>query len=389
VTIERATVRSAADRLVVSTDHGVEAVYCSGLRQTLLYPEVPAGLSAKPVLSMTTKDQPGGTVTITLAYLATGFDWDATYVGTLAPDGKSLSLLGWLTLASADDTSFADPTTAAVAGTINRSDDTREDSGREAKEEAENLNKGFGCWPAGTTSDIRTPPLPPPMMVMMAPPAPMADIVVTARRRAEKLQDVPIAVTARSESLGDLKLYRIPVPVTVAARSQKQVAFMVKQRVAGAVIYRARIDGDEPGEVQMLFRFRNRKQDGLGEPLPAGRAILYQQSEAGRLFVGETFTPDKTTDEDVELTFGEASGVTIEHDAKEDGERRTRHLLTIRNANPFPITFELDFPKGGETRLRLPQGRIVDKPGKRVWTATVPANGTLASRYLETEQDEK
>lgn len=84
---ERARIRSAADRLVMETPRGVEAVYCSGLNQTLLYPGVPAHLSAKPVLSMTTKDQPGGTVTITLAYIATGFDWDATYVATLAPDG--------------------------------------------------------------------------------------------------------------------------------------------------------------------------------------------------------------------------------------------------------------------------------------------------------------
>ena len=68
-------------------------------------PGVPATLSAKPVLSMLTKDQPGGRATITLAYIATGFDWDATYVGTLAPDGQSMALLGWLTMASGDDTS--------------------------------------------------------------------------------------------------------------------------------------------------------------------------------------------------------------------------------------------------------------------------------------------
>jgi hypothetical protein len=87
VTEETATIRSAADRLVVTTARGSEAVHCSGLNQTLIYPGVPQTLSAKPVLSMTTKDQPGGTATVTLAYLATGFDWDATYVGTLNEDG--------------------------------------------------------------------------------------------------------------------------------------------------------------------------------------------------------------------------------------------------------------------------------------------------------------
>lgn len=89
---EQATIRSAANRMVISTSRGAEAVYCTGLAQTLLYPGVPTSLSAKPVLSMTTKEQPGGQTTITLAYIATGFDWDATYIGTLQPDGKEMAL---------------------------------------------------------------------------------------------------------------------------------------------------------------------------------------------------------------------------------------------------------------------------------------------------------
>ena len=160
VTEETATIRSAAERLVVTTARGSEAVYCSGLNQTLIYPGVPPTLSAKPVLSMTTKDQPGGTATVTLAYLATGFDWDATYVGTLGDDGKTLSLLGWLTMASGDDTTFADATAAAVAGRINRSHETRDDTGRIAVDQARNLDRQFACWPARTTSDIDPQGLP-------------------------------------------------------------------------------------------------------------------------------------------------------------------------------------------------------------------------------------
>ena len=43
VTEERATIRSAADRLIMTTPRGVEAVYCTGLNQTLIYPGTPAG----------------------------------------------------------------------------------------------------------------------------------------------------------------------------------------------------------------------------------------------------------------------------------------------------------------------------------------------------------
>ncbi len=389
VTEESATIRSAADRLVVSTERGSEAVYCSGLSQTLIYPEAPPTLSAKPVLSMTTKDQPGGRATVTLAYLATGFDWDATYVGTLGEDGRTLSLLGWLTMASGDDTTFPDATAAAVAGKVNRSRATRDDTGRNAVNQARYLNRQFGCWPAKTTSDIDAPYPPPP-----PPPAPApmmmameADsIVVTAQRARGGLAKA--AVVAQAEDLGDLKLYAIPVPVTVAARSQKQVAFLVKDEVKGDLLYRARVGWGAPEDPQMLFRFRNRKQDGAGDPLPAGKAVLYQDARLGRMFVGEASLPDKALDEEVELAFGAPSNVTLETDeqplAKGDGAAYT---ATIRNANPFPVRFEVDFPKDAGRLFGGISGTVIDKPAKRVWTATIPANNSIRLTYRATDRD--
>ena len=392
VTEERARIRSAADRMVIETTRGAEAVYCTGLKQTLIYPNAPATLSAKPVLSMTTKDQPGGSVTITLAYIATGFDWDATYVATLADDGKSMALFAWLTMASGDETSFVDATTSAVAGRVNRSAATRDDTGRNARNAAAWLNRGAGCWPAGTTSDVGYPPPPPPPGV----PAPMmvlqesADFMDTGRMRDEmKSRAAPASVVAKSEELGDLKLYSIPVPVTVAARSQKQVAFLQKERVTGQLVYHARVSGEEPDEPTMLFRFRNRKAEGLGDPLPAGKAVVYQDSTFGRMVVGESSLPDKAVDEEVEMTFGEPANVTQETETLAGGnDKWNDHRITIRNANPFPVRYEIDFPTGSGTRfLNLP-ARLLAKPGKRVWATTIPANGTAKLTYRTTSIDE-
>ena len=388
VTEERATIRSAADRLVIDTPRGAEAVYCTGLNQTLIYPGAPATLSAKPVLSMTTKDQPGGKVTITLAYIATGFDWDATYVATLADDGKSMALFAWLTMASGDETSFVDATTAAVAGRVNRSAATRDDSGREARNRAAWLNRSSGCWPAGTTSDAYWPSPPPmhaspPMNMMME----ADEIMVTGGMRMEaKSMAAPAAVVAVSEALGDLKLYRIPVPVTVAARSQKQVAFLQKERVSGQLVYHARVDGEEPGQPQMLFRFRNRKADGLGDPLPAGKAVVYQDSASGRMVVGESSLPDKAADEEVEMVFGEPANVTqMPEEIAGGGDKWSDYKVTIRNANPFAVRYEIDFPTGGGSRfLNLP-GKLLAKPGKRVWAVTIPANGATSLTYRTTD----
>ena len=388
VTEERATVRSAADRLVLTTPRGVEAVYCSGLNQTLIYPGTPAGLSAKPVLSMTTKDQPGGRVTITLAYIATGFDWDATYVGTLADDGKSLNLLSWLTMASGDETSFVDATTSAVAGRINRSDDTRDDSGRRARDEARWLNKWSSCWPAGTTtSDLGSgiPPPPPPPSAPMAMMMESADIVVTGAMRMDKAMSARVAVTAVTEALGDLKLYRIPIPVTVAARSQKQVAFLNAGNVKGTLVYRSKIGGS-PEEPQMLFRFRNRKADGLGDPLPAGKAVLYQASPWGTQLIGESTMRDKAVDEEVELVFGQPTSVTMaSHEDPVAKGKWTAVTVTLRNANPYAVNYELEFPTGSDQVYRGLPGKLVLKPGKRLWQIALAPGSQTKVRYQYAE----
>lgn len=392
VSEERATVRSAADRLVVTTTQGSEAVYCSGLAQTLIYPGVPESLSAKPVLSMTTKNQPGGRVTVTLAYIATGFDWDATYVGTLADDGKSLALLSWLTMASGDETSFIDAQTNAVAGRINRSDETRDDTARNARNDARWLNKASACWPAGRTHQLPTgyPPPPPPPPPPAAPAIYMemagADMVVTAARM--KSVSAPIAVTAVSEALGDLKLYRIPVPVTVAAQSQKQVAFLNAEKIRGELVYRSKAYGDSLEDPQMLFRFRNRKAEGLGDPLPAGKVVLYQDSQFGRQVVGESDLADKAVDEEVEIVFGRPTGVTAQIEQTREGKAGYAVAARLKNANPFPVRYEIEFPSGSDWTFRnLPKG-LLKKPGKQIWAVTIPAGGEVKQAWKVTRLGE-
>ena len=56
---------------------------------------------------------------VTLTYLATGFDWGASYVARIAEDGKTLDLFAWLTVANSNGESFADANLSALAGTLN------------------------------------------------------------------------------------------------------------------------------------------------------------------------------------------------------------------------------------------------------------------------------
>jgi hypothetical protein len=393
VTEEAATIRSAANRMIISTRQGSEAVYCSGLSQSLIYPNAPATLSAKPVLTMTTLDQPGGKVTMTLAYLATGFDWDANYVATLSDDRKSIGLFSWLTMVSNDETSFIDATTSAIAGNVNRSNQTRDTTGLALRAAARSLNVTGNCWPSQTTSTsssgfgiIVPRTYPQSMHSKAAISAEEDDVFLSGSTISRWIQESAIAVTAASERIGDLVLYKIPIPVTIAARSQKQVAFLADKTVKGEIVYQVKAFRDETSDLEMVFRFTNDAKSGLGDPLPAGALTMYQMTPQGRHLIGETRVANRTKDEEVELYFGDVSDVTYEQVTDYSGPGG-RYKIT--NNNAYPIRFELEFSNDRNSRFKnLPRG-LIKKPGKRVWSVMIPANGkrfvTYESRVIETE----
>src|SRR3546814_6688158 len=82
----------------------------------------------------------------------------------------------------------------------------------------------------------------------------MDSIIVTAQRRPSAEMLSAVAVVASQEDLGDLKLYRVPIPVTVAANGQKQVALLVKDRVPFRTIYRVRVFPGDEGAAMMPER---------------------------------------------------------------------------------------------------------------------------------------
>lgn len=223
---------------------------------------------------------------------------------------------------------------------------------------------------------------------MMLAMADSAEIIVTGTKRQALMMSSPVAVavTAVMEGLGDLKLYRAPVPVTVAAQSQKQVAFLAKDEIKGVLAYRSKVDWGEPNEPRILFRFKNSEKEGLGKPLPAGRLVFYQDGDNGTMVMGESTLPDKAVDEEVELEIGTSEEVTLEHEEEgSDAKRKSiDHLVTVKNANPFPIRFELEFPTGGDLRFSRLSGRIERKPGKQVLVLTVPGNSEQPVRYRST-----
>ena len=164
------------------------------------------------------------------------------------------------------------------------------------------------------------------------------DIVVTGSRMA------------RQEELGDLKLYRIPDATTVAAMSQKQVMMFDKKAVPVDVIYRARVwDGGDSG-VRISLRAQNRKEKGLGIPLPAGQVAVFEPQGERNLLVGESSVDDKAINEEVQIDVADATQVAIRVEQGERGDDWEDRSLVVTNANRHPIRFEAELQRYDDIR---------------------------------------
>jgi hypothetical protein len=386
---EEAVVRTRADGgLVLQTSQGFEAVRCSGLPENMTFDRVPAGLSAQPVFSVDTRDPAGGTYTIELTYLAWGFDWQAHYVAMLEEPGRSdevkLRLMSWLTLLNDNGQSFPGAELLVVAGKLNVVSNFQ---GLADPPDARPL--ALTCYPFGSTAagspiDELLPPPPPP------PSAPMAAmqeaIVVTGaqvRRRADMVVD-ELAMKAEEEALGDLKLYRVPEPVTVSAKSLKQVVFLDQNEVEGRLLYKAACspwdNQDEPLPAGMLLATVNDKKHGLGMALPMGGITVFEPSSFGEQLVAEERLRDYAEGQDVELALGESTQVFLQCervDGIDPHEVPTRWIsirVTLTNANLNPARVRLVLGVSGDWQLRGIQGTRV-KDGEVIVEVTVPGNG--------------
>ncbi|MGH6614017.1 DUF4139 domain-containing protein [Sphingomonas sp.] len=366
--------------VVLTTAEGVEALGCAGLPEALSYPSVPEDLAAKPTLSVVTDTATAATATVQLSYLAQGFDWSAHYVARVADDGDTLDLFAWLTVINGGSQGFAAANTNAVAGAPNKEADHPLPKGPEP---ALHLR----CWPMDITSThprwgiASPPPAPPPPPEVMNESG-MADIIVTGNYRGARA-DVPVGVsvmTAEQEELGDLKLYHVPEPVTVAAMSRKQVAMIDRKKVRFDRVYTGEFeefdydaDDDDPESeaATRVLRTENLEAKGLGLPLPAGGIATFERVSGESLLLGESNLADRAIGDEVEFGTGESSDVRYKIVARRPSERRKPYKVIVTNARSTPETFELVIPY----KLASTSAKMIERKGRKAWRVIVPANG--------------
>ncbi|NML11826.1 hypothetical protein HHL08_16990 [Sphingobium sp. AR-3-1] len=365
--------------VILKTAQGYEALGCSGLPERMLYPQKPADLSPRPTLSViATSDRPTR-ATLQLTYLAEGFDWAANYVADMADDGDTLDLMAWLTVANGGVTGFPDAQLSVIAGQPNK-------QARRVQPRPTGGPLRLTCWPTDVTSThprwILSPtegPIPPLMYVA----AEAEDIVVTSMRRTEGVvmaAPAPPPPPPPPEDVGDLKLYRVPVMVDVAANAQKQVALLHQPGVKVERLYAATVYGEAESQPMTLrLRLQNRKGDGLGLPMPSGRVAVFEQVQDMRLLAGEADIGDKAEGERVDYDMAASADVRIAARIKRQSRKSRDWAITLTNARPFPVTAEVTIPHDIAPR---PTG--MERRGNGwIWRTTIPANDALTWSYTE------
>lgn len=379
---ERATVLATNGGTVLRIGDRIEVLRDDGLPVRVVFDGIPAGMRARPTLSITVQSTQNGRRPAALRYLTRGMNWQADYVAMYDEASGKLDMQGWVTLTNNSGTPYVNATTTLVAGTP---------TGVEA-------NNGYNNY---------------------RPQPPRGRVTQAGTETADR------------ERLGNFYLYPLPTRTTIASAQTKQVSFLDVQGVPATSGYQFVVNGfnsaDEPEQASTAINFRTSADGGLGDALPAGTIRFYQRDRTGTAqFIGQSEVGHTPMGSTLSLSTGTAFNVRVKptvvrrEQASESiwtgtqrttvnirGMReitatseyytrrpywRTAMRYTLTNAQPHEVTVELVQRnlewRWDSTRVESePQPGVTDREGERRWMVTVPANGsrdfdvTYVTRY--------
>jgi hypothetical protein len=308
------TLLSAQGGITLALESGEIATFnqWTGIR----YPSLPGGLITKPTLVWTIDADKGGEHPVRVSYQAQGLTWWADYNAVLDESkGCTLDLGAWVTIVNQSGGSFPNAQLKLVAGEVNRA-------------------------PAGGLDRIE---------------------VTGTRMKAAMVADDGFAESAlfeyhlytlgRRTDLPDNSTKQIELfPAANGMRCEKQLLFTAApaaQAYWGAPNLDQGYAATTPGEVGAYLRFDNRKDNGLGVPLPAGRVRVNQLNSAdGSLeFIGEDVIGHTPRNEKLNLKLGKAFDIV--------GERRQTAFSSDSKARWAEESFEISVRNRKQEKVSL------------------------------------
>ena len=114
---------------------------------------------------------------------------------------------------------------------------------------------------------------------------------------------------------------------------------------------------------------------------------MFQPRGGTSLLIGEGSIDDKAVGEEVEAQIADATQVTVDSDNPDSSKDWEGYVLTARNANAYPVTFEAQFSLEDQTRMSRMTGKLTRKDGKLLWSVQIPANASRTLGYRLADRD--
>jgi hypothetical protein len=279
------------------------------------FDRLPADLIAKPTLVWSLNNTGAESHTVEASYLTNGIGWRSDYVVVVNQDDTKADLNGWVTINNNSGTAYNKAELKLVAGDVSR-----------VREEA------------------------------LMPKARPAEVEARAQAQFQE------------QAFFEYHLYTLERPATLKNNETKQISLLSatsfslkKELVLNGQQYYFR-GYNNPGEaikekVGVFVEFKNSKENGLGQPLPAGIVRVYKADQTGaQQFIGENRIDHTPKDESVRVKLGEAFDVVAERkqtDYKAIAPRVFEYAyeIRIRNHKEEAVTVIVNEPIGGDWEI--------------------------------------
>ncbi|MEN3973679.1 DUF4139 domain-containing protein [Emcibacter sp. SYSU 3D8] len=349
-TVETATLLGANGGIVLKVGDHIETMSgASDASRRLTFDSLPGNLRSRPTLSMAVNS--GGAVSrdLMLTYMTGGLDWKADYVANLAPDEKSLSLQGWISITNTSGTPYEQAQVQVVAGQVNQA--------------------------------------PPPRGY--------------ARDKGMEMMTMSASRMPQEESFFEYHLYTLPGSITLAENQTKQVALLEAPKITATRVLESRggnwslsrVGDMQPQPASITLKFGNDDRSGLGTPLPGGTVRVYKDDSRGQVqFVGADSIRHTPRNEKVELSLGQAFDVTVKRKQTDFRQTNAQNGQLIEATSSWEVTVKNGKKEAAEVRVvELLQGdwRITaeSRPHQKeaanmaVWNVRAPAEGQTTFTY--------
>ena len=299
-----------------------------------LLPKLPEDVQEEPTLSLRTENEAAGKQAIRLSYLMGGLSWEADYVLTLAPSGKTGALNGWATVTNNSGCAFVGAALKLVAGDVQRA---------------------------------------PSRNLRMAAKAVMNEAAFGDAMPAE-------------EPFSQFHLYTVPGRVDLSAGSTRQVSLLGAPQVAVRQELSSRFG---PGmhqqarpveqSVDVRLYLANTAEKGLGKPMPGGLMRVFMPASDGSvLLAGESNLNHTGVGGEIKLSLGRAFDVKVERTQTEFAKLGKRSVkmswrIAVINGRSVPQSLKLTDAYPGQWKVSAADHKYTrPDAGSLVFDVTVP-----------------